>query len=176
MSIDVHTFEVDEWLKRGRQIAKRIDGTCWDIGDWLNEGERKWGETYRWASEITGLAQGTLRNYAMVSGHFESSLRNDKLSFWHHALVASIPMEAAAEWLELAEQEQWSARELNAGLKEVAQLPPGKPEIVATVFKLMVPHEHESRWRQAAEQRGLEVEDWLIAVADEAASLGVVAA
>jgi hypothetical protein len=137
----------------------------------LNEGERRWGETYRWASEITGLAQGTLRQYAQVAGHFDLSERSHKLSFTHHILVAAIPKEAAAEWLELAEHEQWSARELNAGLREVAQLPPGKPEIVATVFKVTVPHEHEQRWRVAAQQRGLEVEDWLILVADEAASV-----
>jgi preprotein translocase subunit Sec63 len=170
LSIDVHTFEVDEWLQRGRQIAEHASSTCWQIGDWLNDGERKWGETYRWASEITGLSQGTLRNYAVVARAFELSRRNDNLSFTHHALVSAIPMEAAIEWLDLAQQEQWSARELNAALKEVQQLPPGRPEIVATIFKVTVPHDHEERWRVAATARGLEVEAWLVAVADEAAA------
>lgn len=168
--IDVRSVVVDEWLKRGRQIAKRIDGTCWDIGDWLNEGERQWGETYRWASEITGLAQSTLHAYASVARRFNSSIRQKDLSFGHHALVAAIPQEAASEWLELAEHEQWSVRELHLALREVQQLPPGEPEIVATVFKVTVPRDHEQRWQVAAAERGLDVEDWLIVVADEAAA------
>jgi hypothetical protein len=176
MSIDVHTAALDEWFERGKQISKRIDGTCWEIGDWLNEGERQWGETYRWASEITGLAQGTLRQYASVASRFEMSNRIDKLGFAHHLAVAAIPMEAAQEWLELAQQEQWSVRELAAGLREVQQLPPGQPEIVATVFKVTVPRDHEKRWQVAAAERGLAIEDWLIVVADEAAASVEVAA
>lgn len=168
--LEVQTTAIDEWLHRGREIAKRVSGWCWEIGDWLNEGERKYGETYRFAAEIFGLAQGTLRQYAYVARTFESSKRFDDLSFYHHMLVAAIPSEAAYEWLELAEAEGWSARELNAALKEVQQLPPGHPEIVATVFRLTVPTDHEKRWRSAAEDRGLSVEDWLIVVADEAAA------
>lgn len=158
------------WSKRGRDIATKVNNACWEIGDWILEAEAKWGDRYREAAEITGLVEGTLRNYASVARRFDLSHRYDKLGFQHHALVAAIPEEAAQEWLELAESEQWSVRELQGQLRTVRQLPPGQPEVVVTVFKVTVPNEHEVRWRAAAEGRGLNVEDWLVAVADEAAA------
>jgi hypothetical protein len=157
------------WSKRGREIAAKVNNACWEIGDWILEAEAKWGDRYRDAAEITGLAEATLRQYAYVAKRYELSMRIDKLSFQHHQMVAAIPEEAAQEWLELAESEQWSVRDLQAALKTVRQLPPGQPEVVVTVFKVTVPNEHEQRWRVAAETRGLGVEEWIVAVADEAA-------
>lgn len=158
------------WAKRGRDIAARVTSTCWEIGDWILEAESKWGERYKEASEITGLAVGSLRQYAYVARRFDSSNRLDKLPWGHHLLVAAIPEEAAQQWLDLATQEQWTHRELQAALQTVRQLPPGDPEFVVAVFKITVPNEHEQRWRAAAEGRGLAVEEWLVAVANEASA------
>jgi hypothetical protein len=158
------------WEAKGRLIAAQANQTMWDLGDWLNEAEEKWGEKYKRAAEITGLAVQTLKNAAYVAGRFESSRRRDELSVGHHQLVAAIPANSARMWLDLAVEHEWSVRELQAELRDVKQLPPGQPEVVVTIFKLTVPTEHEERWRAAAEHRGLDVEDWLVAVADEAAS------
>jgi hypothetical protein len=158
------------WTKRGRAIAAKVNDACWEIGDWVLEAEAKWGERYREAAEITGLAEKTLREYAYVARRFELSRRMDNLSFGHHQLVAAIPEEAAEEWLGLSDDEQWSVRELQAALRTVKQLPPGQPEVVVTVFKVTVPNEHERRWREAAKHRGLDVEEWIVVVADEAAA------
>lgn len=157
-----------EWEDQGFELANRVTSTCWDVGDWLNAGEAKWGERYKRAAEITGLAEQTLRNYASVARAFQLSRRKYKLSFGHYALVAAIPGEAVGVWLKIAEAEGFSVRDLQKALP--AQRPPGRPEVVVSVFKITVPTEHEDRWRQAAGKRGLEVEDWLVAVADEASA------
>lgn len=157
-----------EWEEHGRSLVAAVSRTCWDIGDWLNYAETAWGERYRRASEITGLAEQTLRNYAMVARRFQMSRRRYKLSFQHYALVAAIPEEAADMWLQVAQAEGFSLHQFRKALPQ--QLPPGKPEVVVTVFKVTVPHDHEARWKVAAEHRGLDVEDWLVAVADEAAA------
>jgi hypothetical protein len=157
------------WTTRGRAIAQKVNVACWEIGDWILEGEAKWGDHYTEAAEITGFTAGSLKQYAYVARRFDSSNRFYKLGFHHHALVAAIPKEAAEQWLELAEAEQWSVRDLQAALRTVQQLPPGKPEVVVTVFKVTVPNEHEQCWRVAAQRRGLEVEEWIVVVADEAA-------
>ena len=174
MSMYSYTKDVDDWLHRGRAIADRINGTCWEIGDWLNDGERRWGETYRWASEITGLTEATLHNYSAVARRFDFSLRNEKLSFGHHAVVVALPMGSAQKLLELAAQERWSIRELTAALKELPvpdEQPALKPadEPVVTVYRIKVAPKLEERWRMAADRLGMSVEDWLIQVADAAA-------
>jgi ADP-ribose pyrophosphatase YjhB (NUDIX family) len=161
---------VAQWEQRGRQLTNQATSTVWAIGDWLNDGERIHGDTYRRASEITGHSVGTLRNYAQVASRFDLSQRYDTLGFGHHALVAAIPEEAARQWLELAADNDWSYRELQAALRTVSQLPPGEPNIAAVIFKITVPADHDQRWKAAAEARGLEVTDWIITVADEAAA------
>lgn len=162
-----HTDQ-ETWEAQGRQIVAKVSNAAWELGDWINSAKHTWGDYYKTASEITGLPVKTLQDYGYVANRFPE--RSGELTIGHYRLVAWIPPEAARQWLELAESEAWSVRELQSALRAVKQLPPGEPEIVATIFKLIVPHHHEARWKTAAEQRGLTIEDWLIAVADEAAS------
>lgn len=159
-----------KWEDYGHSFQARASSLVWDIADWLLVAERKWGERYKRAAEITGLTVATLHNYASVARRFDSSHRYENLSYHHHALVAAIPEEAATSWLDLAESEGWSVRDLDRALRSVRQLPPGEPDVVVTIFKITVPHDHEARWLHAANTRGLSVEDWLVAVADEAAA------
>jgi hypothetical protein len=74
----------DEWENLGEQLGEVGDSTAWWIGDWINAGERNYGEKYTRAEEVTGLDYGTLRNYAHGASRFDLSHRNDKLSFRHH--------------------------------------------------------------------------------------------
>lgn len=158
----------ETWEDQGRQIVAKVSNAAWELGDWINSAKHTWGDYYKRAADITGIPIKTLQDYGYVAARFPE--RSGELTFQHHRLVAWIPQEAAHQWLELAATNAWSTRELQSALRSVKQLPPGQPEIVATIFKLIVPHNHEARWKTAAEQRGLTIEDWLIQVADEAAA------
>ena len=46
------TFE--EWTAIGNTLQQVGASLNWWIGDWLNYGERKWGEMYAQAVEVTG--------------------------------------------------------------------------------------------------------------------------
>jgi len=61
----------------------------WWLGDWLNYGERQYGEMYSQAIEEVNLDYGTLRNFKYVSSRIELSRRRDKLSWFHHREVAA---------------------------------------------------------------------------------------
>lgn len=80
-----------EWETYG-EILRRVDeAKQWAIGDWLVDGKRHYGDgLYKRAAEITGLAEGTLRDFVWMAGAFELSSRKDNLSFKHHKEVASI--------------------------------------------------------------------------------------
>jgi len=102
----------DKWAEVGRRL-KLIEGAVmWAIGDWLNYGEKRYGETYAQAMNESGYEYGTCANAKYVSSRFEFSLRNENLSWTHHYSVASEEPEVAAKWLELAEKYQWSVQEL----------------------------------------------------------------
>ncbi len=119
-----------EWETYG-EILRRVDeAKQWAIGDWLCDGKQHYGDgLYKRAAEITGLTEGTLRDYLWVAGGFELSLRKDKLTYNHHKEVASLKeihedkkgklfqsdeadQEKIAELLGKAEAKGWSVVQL----------------------------------------------------------------
>jgi hypothetical protein len=74
------------------------------VGDWLNTGELRWKDTYEEAAQATGLAHQTLMNAKMVSKAFKVSRRREKLTWSHHADVASLHESEQDEWLDKAEE------------------------------------------------------------------------
>ena len=124
-----------EWETYG-EILRRVDeAKQWAIGDWLVDGKRHYGDgLYKRAAEITGLSEGTLRNFASMTGMFELSRRRDNLTFRHHQEVASVKLIATdddgllylssepdqakiAELLAEAEKNDWSVVELRAAVQ-----------------------------------------------------------
>ncbi len=127
----------DEWHDIGG-ILKTMEGCIqfW-IGDWLCHGEKKWGEMYKEAEDITGLDNGTLRNMKSVAASVDLSLRSDNLTFEHHKLVAPLPPEKQEKFLELAEKKDMTVSELRQAVregkhddKEAQPFPKGKFEII----------------------------------------------
>lgn len=103
----------EEWCRVGPMLQKTGRGAMWWIGDWLNYGERKWGERYKEAIETTGHAYQTLRNAAWVAREFSDlSLRKDKLSWSHHLLLASVPEPRRSALMQQAEAEGWTRNRL----------------------------------------------------------------
>jgi len=119
------TFE--EWTAIGNTLQQVGASLNWWIGDWLNYGERKWGEMYAQAVEVTGWDYQRLADTKYVALHVEFSFRNENLSWTHHRHVASLPPEEQAEWLELAAANGWRSGQLKDAIKASKQLPPILP-------------------------------------------------
>ena len=73
------TFE--EWQNCGDFLKQAERSVQFWIGDWLNYGEKKYGETYSQVLDGVDYEEKTLRNSKWVSSRVELSRRRDNLSF-----------------------------------------------------------------------------------------------
>ena len=113
----------EEWQEVGKQLQKIHGSIQWWIGDWLNFGERKYGEMYTQAIEETGLDYSTLTTYKSVSGVFESCPRGQNLSWSAHRELASAPEGKRVELLERANEEKMTSREVKEIVRVLKKLP-----------------------------------------------------
>src|SRR5258708_38691328 len=88
-----------DWLATGRRLGAIGRCSQWWIGDWVRYGTSRWGEKYAEAARVTGYDVASLRNMAWVASPVELSLRNDKLTWSHHVLVAPLEPDEQREWL-----------------------------------------------------------------------------
>ena len=112
----------EQWENIGYELARVGKGWQWWVGDWINFGEKKYGETYKAAIEATGLAYGVCRNIASVCGRFELSRRHDSLSFKHHAEVQGLDASEQDELLAEAESSGLSCSEVRKRVRAIKQL------------------------------------------------------
>jgi hypothetical protein len=158
----------DSWERAGSQLFRLVDSTAWCLGDWLVYGQREYSDRYQRAVEAAGLDYQTLRNYAWVSRSFELSRRRARLSFQHHAEVASLPAAEQDHWLDRAEQGSWSRNKLRKSLRDSRD--PSRAEQEAAVLpRVAVSSDHISRWREAAKQASSSFEQWVVHSLDRAA-------
>jgi hypothetical protein len=109
---------VDELKNVGRQFVKMEDSKQWWIGDWWNALERKYGEAQQICEDVN-LSCQTAKNSGWVARSIEKSRRRDNLTWSHHAEVCGIKLDDKEKqkriqdkFLDKAEQEGWSIREL----------------------------------------------------------------
>jgi hypothetical protein len=159
----------DAWALLGCRISGMSNACAWCLGDWLNYGERTFGQRYKTALEATALDYQTLRNYAWVARRFEMSRRRDTLSFQHHAEVASLPEPHQDLWLLRAERLGWSRNELRRRLSVARRRPRQESLEGAVRLRLDVAKPREQRWREAATVAEQTLGDWLTGVVDAAA-------
>lgn len=76
------------------------------IGDLINYGEFRWGETYREAISLTGFDIQTLRNDKWVASRIPPERRQGNLSFEHHKEVADMEEEEQEELLTKAVEQK----------------------------------------------------------------------
>lgn len=109
---------VSEWMEVGRKL--HAIGSCYQflLGDWLNFGERAYGEKYKLACEQTGMDYQTLANYAWVCAKIEIYLRKENLSFGHHNLVAGMPESEREKWLDNAANGKWSIADMREAIRK----------------------------------------------------------
>jgi len=83
----------EDWARAGRQLSRIVDSSAWWLGDWLVFGKSNYSDCYQLAIQRAGLRYQTLRNYAWVARRVPVSRRRAKLTFQHHAEIASLPIE-----------------------------------------------------------------------------------
>ncbi|WP_205571144.1 LmbU family transcriptional regulator [Streptomyces sporangiiformans] len=166
---DVLTFE--EWERAGRQLAGVLDSSSWWLGDWLTYGKDHYSDRYQQGIQTAGLRYQTLRNYAWVARRFDVGRRRARLTFQHHAEVASLPVAEQDEWLSRAEELSWTTKQLRSALREARGGGGAKSENAAAVRQLAVPRDRFERWLKAAECSGADVDAWVLSTLDSAAEL-----
>lgn len=130
---------LDEYNELGDLLFALSDASYWWLADWLNKVHRVWGRTIEAISELTGRDAETLYNQLAVGRNVNFPLRNGKLSPSHHIAVAylkdgngDIDQNAQHHWLELAENNDWSVREMREAMKQKRQ--PTPPPSIHEVF------------------------------------------
>ena len=103
-----HDLTFEEWKELGNCLRKVEKGIQFWLGDWLNYGERKWGEMYSQALEETDYKEQTLMNFKYVADKVQFSRRRENLSWSHHEEVASLEPERQDKWLDIAKTENSS--------------------------------------------------------------------
>lgn len=106
-----------DWLATGRRLGAIGRCSQWWVGDWVRYGTARWGEKYAEAARVTGYDVASLRNMAWVASRFDLSLRNDKLTWSHHVLLAPLERQEQRHWLRRASEERLSVADLRLELR-----------------------------------------------------------
>jgi hypothetical protein len=117
----------EAWEQVGGTLSIMERGHQWWIGDWLNYGERQYGEKYAQGVQETGRRRQTLANLAWVAGRIEVSRRRDNLSWSHHEAVTALEREDQDRLLDDAERKQWSRQELREAVQALKKAVPPAP-------------------------------------------------
>lgn len=157
------------WEQVGRQLSSVIDSSSWWLGDWLVFGKRHYADRYQRAIRAAGLSYQTLRNYAWVARRFGFPERRSRLSFQHHAEVASLPIELRDWWLDRAEAEAWTTKQLRRQIKDGPTSEVSAERKVSLLPRIQVLDDRLDWWRRAADQSGVNFDRWMTATLDQAA-------
>jgi hypothetical protein len=145
-SLDVRgTASIDEWLAMGGMLRTVHGASKWLLGDWLNYGERTYGEKYAQALEATDLDYQGLADIAWTCRHIDPSRRREGVRFSVHREVAALPADqqnailehAAVEGLTVADvrAEVWRAKHPNAEPPRSFVVRNVPPELAAALEK-----------------------------------------
>lgn len=95
----------------------------WILGDFIIEGESRYGETYTQAINVTGRHLQTLMNYASLCRQYPKAARHPALSISLHDAVRALEPDKRQRWLALAAENTWSRQELRTRMQAAAAQP-----------------------------------------------------
>lgn len=159
----------EDWAQAGRQLSNIVDSSAWWLGDWLVFGKTHYSDCYQLAIQRAGLRYQTLRNYAWVARRFPIERRHARLTFQHHAEIASLPIEDQDRLLDQAEREEWTTKQLRIAIRQGRGEEPAELQVVPASSRIDVPRSRVTVWRKAADTLGLDLDDWVLAQLDRAA-------
>lgn len=102
----------DEWFAAMTWVQQVEKASPFWIGDLLSFGEAAYGEKYSQAVEATGHKASYLMNVASVASKIPVERRHPDLSFAHHQDVAALPEAEQEQWLDKAQEEDWTSKDL----------------------------------------------------------------
>jgi hypothetical protein len=100
-----------------RYLGRLHDTSKWLIADLLLQAEQRFGESAYQIAAATGRSERTLSNWCWVASRIPPSRRRETLPMTQHALVAPLEPNEQKRWLDRAETERWSSRELKAAIE-----------------------------------------------------------
>ena len=106
-----------EWGELATSIGHASRSIAFVVGDWLVYGQSLFGTdgfpdqrvdapSDQLALAATGLDLSTLQNYAYVSRSVPFSLRNERLSWEHHRILAKLPEMEQQRWIDACVHEE----------------------------------------------------------------------
>lgn len=107
----------NEWVRCGEFLKNANGAVHFWIGDWMNYGERQWGEMYAQAIDETGYSYGTLANDKWVTACIEPSRRRESLSFAHHQEVADLMPEDQEKMLTMAVEQGMNSKDFRIAVR-----------------------------------------------------------
>lgn len=160
----------EEWARAGRQLSGIVDSSAWWLGDWLVFGKTNYSDGYQLAIQGAGLRYQTLRNYAWVARRFDLSRRRSKLTFQHHAEVASLPIEEQEQLLDRAERELWTTKQLRNAIRQGRGDELEESAMASASSRIDVPRNRVMVWQKAAGCLGVDFDHWVLTMLDRAAT------
>lgn len=109
-AIGTPTFE--QWQECGEFIKKANGAVHFWIGDWLNYGEKEYGEKYSQVLEETGYDYQTLRNDSYIASRIDLSRRRDNVPFGIYSEIAPFNPDKQEELLDKVVENGMSIKEL----------------------------------------------------------------
>jgi hypothetical protein len=126
----VGTPSYEEWDSTGVWLRTVRESIHWWIADWVNYGERQYGERaaqgmsderQQLAANATGWKPETVQQYARISRQVPIENRDAGLSFSHHREVADLPVDEQQSWLQKAKSGDWSTDRLRSELNSTTK-------------------------------------------------------
>lgn len=111
------TLSHPEWDDLGKKLTSMTKILGIYVGDWINFGEKAYGEKYKEALVTSGIPYNTLKNYASVSKRVKLALREKSLGFEFHSAVAKFKSFEQKMWLEMAKAHNLSIRRFRKSIK-----------------------------------------------------------
>lgn len=93
----------EAWAGIGDMVASMTRGLAFIIGDWVNCGERLYGEKAAQIIDARKFSEKTVSNFRWLAASIPpENRRTDVLTFSHHQVVAQLPPVTQKEWLDKA--------------------------------------------------------------------------
>jgi hypothetical protein len=124
------TPSYEEWDSTGVWLRTVRESIHWWVSDWINYGERMFGEQaaqgmsderQQQAANATGWKPETIQQYARVGRQVPPENRDAGLTFSHHREVADLPVQEQTAWLKKAKDEDWTTDRLRSELKQTVK-------------------------------------------------------
>lgn len=107
----------NDWKRLGDQLESVSERALWNLGDWRAYGDRFESE-YADGLAAIDRASETKRRAGWVARAFGAERRRLGLHFTHHEKVAALSEAEQDVWLNEAERQGWSTRELTDRLTD----------------------------------------------------------